>query len=88
MFFLPVKLVTNINVISDNNDNILLLDFAEALVSLGKTQHSIGLLADSLESLSHAVAIRTKHYGEYYPQVCNMQINTVTISYTHTIFIK
>ena len=32
--------------------------YAEVLVSLGKTEHKMGLLADSLESLGEAEIIR------------------------------
>ena len=45
-------------------------DYAAALVSLGKAQYRMGLFADSLESLSHAEAIRKTCYGENHPQVC------------------
>ena len=46
------------------------LDLAQALVSLGKTQHRMCLLPDSLDSLHKALSINERHFGRDYPQVC------------------
>ena len=44
-------------------------DLAQAYVALGKTQHRMSILPESLDSLSQALSISKEHFGSDHPQV-------------------
>ena len=46
------------------------VDLAQAYLALGKTQHGMCMLPESLDYLSRALDINEKYFRENYPGVC------------------